>query len=96
MEGQLERDGKIIGLVTAMRDAYTLIDAIEEIPEKIQALEETILKMLQQTIECVAFIRGYCRIGFGGMGCFHYGLMCDVLMLRQDDLWGKRSRTLVT
>ena len=75
MQGQLERDAKILGLVAAMKDVYTLVDAIEKMPDKIQALEDTILKILRQTIECVAFIRGYCRFGFGGMGYLQYSVM---------------------
>jgi hypothetical protein len=48
-----------------MEDAYSFVDAIN-IKEKVKVLEDTIMAILQQTVECVVFIREYSGRGFGG------------------------------
>ncbi|KAF8578321.1 WD40 repeat-like protein [Ramaria rubella] len=64
VEGQIERDAEIIQLVDDMKDAYSFVDATEG-RKKIQLLEDTISSILQQTVECVTFIREYSGKGFG-------------------------------
>ena len=62
----ITRDKKLVDLVTTMEDVYSLVDAVESDPSKIQGLEDTIMKILEQTIECSIFIREYAGHGFGG------------------------------
>jgi hypothetical protein len=50
-----------------MKDVYSFVDAVKALPDKISILEDTIIKILTQTVECVFFIREYCGHGFGGM-----------------------------
>ncbi|KAF8580851.1 hypothetical protein K439DRAFT_1654228 [Ramaria rubella] len=65
VDGQIERDAEIIQLVDDMKDIYSFVDATEGLRKKIQHLEDTISSILQQTVECVAFIREYSGKGFG-------------------------------
>jgi hypothetical protein len=66
VSGQLERDAQIKDLVDAMEDVYSFVDAVD-IREKVKILEDTIITILQQTVECAVFIREYCGRGFGGI-----------------------------
>ncbi|KDQ19610.1 hypothetical protein BOTBODRAFT_102789, partial [Botryobasidium botryosum FD-172 SS1] len=61
---QLDRDDKVVRLITQIGDLYTTVRALEG-TEKIKELESVIEAILQQTIECVLFIREYVGLGFG-------------------------------
>ena len=49
-----------------MEAVYSFVDAIQSLPNKLQALEDIISKILRQTVECAIFIRQYTGHGFGG------------------------------
>jgi hypothetical protein len=66
VKSQLERDAKVIGLVKTMKDVYSFVEASDSFKQKVQLLEETIEKILKQTVECAIFIREYTGHGFGG------------------------------
>ena len=66
MKGQLDRDTQLMGLVKAMEDVYSFVEASESFQERVQVLQETIDKILKQTVECAIFIREYTGHGFGG------------------------------
>ncbi|KDQ09285.1 hypothetical protein BOTBODRAFT_117335, partial [Botryobasidium botryosum FD-172 SS1] len=63
-KNQLDRDDKIVRLIAQIGDLYTTVRALEG-TEKIRELESVIEVILQQTIECVLFIREYVGSGFG-------------------------------
>ncbi|EGO05416.1 hypothetical protein SERLA73DRAFT_149548 [Serpula lacrymans var. lacrymans S7.3] len=65
VKGQLDRDKKIEDLAAIMQDVYTFVDVVQSFPEKLAPLDDTIRKILAQTIECVMFIREYAGNGFG-------------------------------
>jgi hypothetical protein len=66
VKSQLERDAKVIGLAKTMEDVYSFVEASDSFKQKVQLLEETIEKILKQTVECAIFIREYTGHGFGG------------------------------
>jgi hypothetical protein len=66
VQGQLDRDRSIADLLVAMESVYSFVDALQSLPEKIDALEDIIIKIAVQTVECAIFIREYCGHGFGG------------------------------
>ena len=66
VKGQLNRDAKLVGLVKTMEDVYSFVEASNSFKQKVQLLEETIEKILKQTVECAIFIREYTGHGFGG------------------------------
>ena len=66
MKGQLDRDVELVGLVNAMEDVYSFVEASESFPDKVHVLQRTIDKILKQTVECAIFIREYTGHGFGG------------------------------
>jgi hypothetical protein len=66
MRGQLERDSKLVGLVQTMEDVYSFVEASDSFQNKVQLLEETISRILKQTVECAIFIREYTGHGFTG------------------------------
>ncbi|KIM86542.1 hypothetical protein PILCRDRAFT_4470 [Piloderma croceum F 1598] len=70
VSGHFGRKKKLIGLVMAMEEVYSFVNAIEAVPDKLQLLPDIIFKILQQTVECVIFIREYIGHGFGGQSIF--------------------------
>ncbi|KDQ07880.1 hypothetical protein BOTBODRAFT_119418 [Botryobasidium botryosum FD-172 SS1] len=63
-KNQLDRDDKIVRLLAQIRDLYVTLRTLEDV-EKAPELEDIIEAILQQTIECVLFIREYVGSGFG-------------------------------
>ncbi|KDQ09274.1 hypothetical protein BOTBODRAFT_92785, partial [Botryobasidium botryosum FD-172 SS1] len=63
-KNQLDRDDKVVRLIAQIGDLYVTIRALEG-TEKTRELESVIEAILQQTIECVLFIREYVGSGFG-------------------------------
>ncbi|OJA08875.1 hypothetical protein AZE42_01734 [Rhizopogon vesiculosus] len=49
-----------------MEDVYAFVDDVKSFPSRLPSLEETIKKILFQTIECSLFIQEYSGRGFGG------------------------------
>ncbi|KAG2342057.1 hypothetical protein BDR05DRAFT_424914 [Suillus weaverae] len=64
--GQLDRDGRIGDLTNMMEDVYTFVDDVQSFPSKLASQEETIKKIMFQTIECMLFIQEYSGHGFCG------------------------------
>ncbi|KAG1747702.1 hypothetical protein EDB19DRAFT_282546 [Suillus lakei] len=64
--GQLDRDGRIADLTIMMEDVYTFVDDVKSFPSRLSSQEETIKKIIFQTIECMLFIQEYSGHGFCG------------------------------
>ncbi|KAG1879614.1 hypothetical protein C8R48DRAFT_648028 [Suillus tomentosus] len=64
--GQLDRDKSIGELTDMMEDVYTFVDDIKRFPSRLASQEETIKKIMSQTIECMLFIQEYSGHGFCG------------------------------
>jgi hypothetical protein len=62
----MDRDQKLVDLVTTMEDVCSFADTIQSIPKKLQLLEDIITKILKQIVECAIFIREYTGKGFSG------------------------------
>ncbi|KDQ12392.1 hypothetical protein BOTBODRAFT_113226, partial [Botryobasidium botryosum FD-172 SS1] len=63
-KNQLDRDDKVVRLIAQIGDLYVTVRTLEG-TEKIKELEDVIEAILQQTIECMLFIREYVGSGFG-------------------------------
>ena len=87
LKAQLDRDQSICNLVLTMESVYSFVKAIQLVPDKLEILEEVIVKILKQTVECAIFIREYTGHGFGGND---YIISCDVLFINP---WIDRVRT---
>ncbi|KAG1742617.1 uncharacterized protein EDB91DRAFT_1346397 [Suillus paluster] len=66
VRGQLDTDKRIADLVNMMEDVYTFVDDVKNFPSRLSSLEETVKKILSQTIECMLFIQEYSGRGFCG------------------------------
>ncbi|KAF7347058.1 WD40 repeat-like protein [Mycena venus] len=66
LEAKLEADQKIVGLAETMAEVYSFTDDVDFLKDKIKTLENVILKITIQTIECSFFIREYTGHGFLG------------------------------
>ena len=66
MKGQLDRDKKIVELVAAVDELYSFVLATDSISQKIELLEDKIRTTIDQTVECILFVREYCGCGFAG------------------------------
>jgi len=49
-----------------MENVYLFVDTVQEVPDKLVALEHVITGILKQTVECAIFIREYTGHGFAG------------------------------
>lgn len=67
LKGQIDRDRRIFDLVETMEDVYSFVDVVKSLPKKLEILEDVIVKILKQTVECAIFIREYTGHGFAGM-----------------------------
>ena len=63
---QQARDSKIQGLVKEMGKTYSFTVSVDEL-KNYPVLQDIIVLMLEQTIECGYFIQEYTRSNFGGM-----------------------------
>ncbi|KAJ7023932.1 hypothetical protein C8F04DRAFT_1239877, partial [Mycena alexandri] len=61
---QLEMDEKVVKLVKTMVEIYSFKDDIHFVVEKIQILEETLIKIAQQTLKCANFLEEYSQPKF--------------------------------
>ena len=52
-----------------MEDVYSFVDITQDLPNKIQHLEDIVTKIVAQTIECVIFVREYTGHGFACKHC---------------------------
>ena len=86
MQAQQARDSKILDLVTAMEKTYSFAVSADEL-KNYPVLQDIIVLLLKQTIECGYFIQDYTRYNFGGMLRFlaHDGSMIN----------GQPERTIV-
>ncbi|KAG0706667.1 hypothetical protein DFH29DRAFT_136855 [Suillus ampliporus] len=66
VRGQLDTDKRIADLANLMEDVYAFVDDVKSFPSKLSSLEETVKKILSQTIECMLFIQEYSGRGFCG------------------------------
>lgn len=66
LRDQVDRDRKVVDLASTMQSVYSFIDVIQDTPQKLEALSDTIKALLTQTAECALFIHEYVGKGFGG------------------------------
>ena len=91
-----------------MEEVYSFVDVVDIYPEKIKILDDTILRILKQTVECAIFIREYSGHGFGGICSTKFHLFSSLIyhisvsgrLLRQAmsdkaDIIAKFSQTFV-
>lgn len=71
IDRQLQRDMELCDLVSTMEDVYSFVNVTQDLPNKIQHLEDIITKIVAQTIECMIFVREYTDHGFS---CKHHSL----------------------
>ena len=64
VKNQLDRDRKIIDLLTSMEKVYSFVDEIQAVRDKNTTLDSVIKLILQQTFECAIFIQEYAGMGF--------------------------------
>ena len=66
VQGQIDRDDALRGLVACMADLYSFVDAVDGLENKIKLLEDVIIRISVQTTECGIFIKQYVSHGFAG------------------------------
>jgi hypothetical protein len=67
VRAQLDRDQKIVELVTAMERIYSFIDVAGDWKNKIRPLESVMINIMKTTRECAEFIQGYASHKLAGM-----------------------------
>ncbi|KAL4068832.1 hypothetical protein V8B97DRAFT_754129 [Scleroderma yunnanense] len=65
IKSQIDQDSRLDALASLMCDTYKFIDEVKLLPERIPTIEDTIRKLLTQTVECTMFIRECNGYGFG-------------------------------
>ena len=63
VEDQQAQDSKVLGLVNAMERTYSIVNSTNEL-KSCSVLQDVMVQILKQTIECGYFIKGYARHNF--------------------------------
>ncbi|KAJ7127610.1 WD40 repeat-like protein [Mycena epipterygia] len=64
---QQTTDDKLVKLVDTMVDAYSFVEDVSSLPQKIKRLEDRALAIVQHTVKCAEFIQDYTNAsGFSG------------------------------
>ncbi|KAJ7089464.1 WD40 repeat-like protein [Mycena epipterygia] len=61
---QKETDEKLLDLVKTMDEVYSFVGDIDFLAQKIKSVEDKMLAILKQTVECALFIQEYTAHGF--------------------------------
>ena len=56
----------MVGLIKTMEDVYSFVEDSESFRNKVEVLENTISKILEQTVEFAVYIHEYTGHGFRG------------------------------
>lgn len=62
-------DDNVVELVKIMVELYSFKDHINFVVEKIQVLEDTLIKIAKHTLECANFLQEYKQHTFSGQFC---------------------------
>jgi hypothetical protein len=57
----------VVQLVETMIEVYDFVEDVENLPQKIKRLENVVVEIARQTLECAIFICEYTGHGFSGM-----------------------------
>ncbi|KAF7348825.1 WD40 repeat-like protein [Mycena venus] len=63
---QQAMDDKTLQLVQNMVNVYSFVEDVESLPQQIKRLENVVVEITRQTLECAIFLREYTGQGFGG------------------------------
>ncbi|KAJ6549791.1 hypothetical protein B0H19DRAFT_1237004 [Mycena capillaripes] len=63
---QREMDKEVVGLVKTMVEVYSFKEDVNFVPEKIKILEDSLIKITQQTLACANFLEEYRQHIFSG------------------------------
>ncbi|KAL5480457.1 hypothetical protein ACEPAI_1727 [Sanghuangporus weigelae] len=66
VEKVYKTDNRVIDLVQSMDDAFAFVCGVETLPDKSTSLQQAIMGLLKQTIECCFFVSCYTGRGFLG------------------------------
>lgn len=71
MKKERQTEDNVLQLVQTMIEVYDFVEDVEALPQKIKRLENIVLEIAKQTLECAIFIREYTGHGFSGIKiCF--------------------------
>jgi S-adenosylmethionine/arginine decarboxylase-like enzyme len=70
VEEQHDMDEKVLELVQTMAEVYSFVDDVQYL-DKVKRLQEVVLEIAKQTVECAIFIREYTGRGFTGIKFVH-------------------------
>ncbi|KAJ7101983.1 quinon protein alcohol dehydrogenase-like superfamily [Mycena epipterygia] len=68
---QQEVDEKVVKLVETMAEVYSFVDDVQFLSDKIKRLEQNILDIAKETVECAMFIHEYTAREFSGRAAHH-------------------------
>jgi hypothetical protein len=66
VKSQREADDKVVKLVEAMAMLYSFATEVDSVVKNSKPVEETVLRITMQTMECALLIREYSGHGFLG------------------------------
>lgn len=67
VKNQCKTDNSVVTLVIQLKDAISYAELAWSTKTRTQHLEEAIIALLQQSVECCVFIKEYTGHGFFGM-----------------------------
>lgn len=66
MKNQKETDEKLLKLLKTMAEVYSFVGDVQDLPQKIKKLEDSVVEITKESVECAIFIHEYAGLGFGG------------------------------
>ncbi|KAF7348802.1 WD40 repeat-like protein [Mycena venus] len=66
VKDQQAMDDKTLKLAQNMVQVYSFVEDVESLPQQIKRLENVVVEITRQTLECAIFLREYIGHGFGG------------------------------
>ncbi|KAK6971892.1 WD40 repeat-like protein [Favolaschia claudopus] len=79
VQNQREADEKVVKLVDAMTKLYSFAKEVDFVVKNSKAVEETVLRIIMQTMECALLIREY--LGHGFMATVELGRIAQTSIL---------------
>jgi hypothetical protein len=73
---QRETDDKVRELALTMVEVYAFVEDVDTLSQKITRLDNVVMAILKQTLECALFIREYTGHGFGGKTILYIFCRC--------------------
>ena len=86
-------DNKLLSLFESVKQTFSFAKNLQELRDRVQALENVITQILKQTTECGFFVQDYVARGFYSTFEFFSELKLETDALRRESNWTSLYRS---